>query len=421
MKLSPALSAFLQDTRARLAPFLQDLPRHLHFLWRYLRLWIRRDSITKACCLGAAILLFYFIKFDGLASRDYIVSIDPLTDRSDLSIANINPNPVIVSLRGPKEAIRSFDGEGLGIRIHPKPPKKGDVRSVSLRRRSVTGIQDSALRVVAFKPSSVEVTFDSDVSMDFDLRPPAYKAPTQLKDYDVSFAYTNVVSIRGAKSILAQLRQLEQSAPAFSMETIDLSSRNQDFDTVVRIVPPKGFENLIVFNPEYGISQEGLLPVHVILKDTSVTREFKDIPLLLAERSGDSARYVSKPETVTVTINAKKSIADGVSVSNFVAIVNCTDLSGHDLPPDGIKRPVLANLRTPMKGVDILKVEPKEISVFTMPDPMPPSPPPPTAVEPQAGEETPSAAESAPAAPEPPATPEAAAEPQKETDHGQEG
>ncbi len=392
-------------------------------------MYLRKDQLTKIACLLVATVAYYYIRSDGLATTHFKVSIRPVItsdgsnspdkpdkpDKPPVSILRTDPEEVVVTIRGFKDAISAFDTRELR-QISPSVKYKGsDTAPIKLRRKMFTPFISGDIDSIKLDCSQVTVTFDEDMTIDVPVKKPSTVGKPVFEPYELVVDCPETISVSGPKSVLGTYPKEYFERHPFKTTSIDLANRTDNFETTVQIIPGSNMDKL---------KFEERLKVNVLLKDNRKTRTIEGVKLHLATVSGDENRYVSNPTTIDLVIRGREEEVAKVAPENIFAVVACT---ADEISPEGTPCKVHVRLlgNGVFSGVELVE-EPKDV-LISIAQPPAPEPQPqdaqPQAMlpkEPQEAEppappqetsEPPSSPESPPTEPSPPESPAPQPEP----------
>ena len=409
MKSTSSLRASIDTAKERVLNGIESLaeadPKRF---FRRLRvsflMYLRKDQLAKLCCLLVATIAYYYIRSDGLATTHFKVSVTPVitSDRSgspdkSVSILRTDPEEVVVTIRGFKDAISAFDTRELR-QISPSVQYRGsDTASIKLRRKMFTPFVSGDIDSIKLDRSLVTVTFDEDMTIDVPVKKPSTVGKPVFEPYELVIDCPDTISVSGPRSVLGTYPKEYFENHPFKTTSIDLANRTDNFETTVQIIPGSNMDKL---------KFEERLKVNVLLKDNRKTRTIKGVKLHLASVSGDENRYVSNPTTIDLVVRGRDEEIAKVDPTNIFAVVAC---KADTISPEGTPCKVHVRLlgNGVFTGVELVE-EPKDvlISIAQPPVPEPPSQEP----QPQEPQESPAPSS---ASPEPlPLSPESTSSPE---------
>ena len=408
MKTPSSLRASIDTAKERVLNGIESLAEaDVKRFFRRLRvsflMWLRKDQLTKIGCLLVAIIAYYYIRSDGLATTHFKVSVAPVItsdssgspdkpdkpDKPPVSILRTDPEEVVVTIRGFKDAISAFDTREFR-QISPSVQYKGsDTAPIKLRRKMFTPFVSGDIDSIKLDCSKVTVTFDEDMTINVPVKKPSTVGKPVFEPYELVIDCPDTITVSGPKSVLGTYPKEYFEKHPFKTTSIDLANRTDNFETTVQIIPGSNMDKL---------KFEERLKVNVLLKDNRKTRTIEGVKLHLASVSGDENHYVSDPTTIDLIVRGREEEIAKVDPTNIFAVVAC---KADAISPEGTPCKVHVRLlgNGVFSGVDLVE-EPKDVLISIARPPA--SEPPPQEPQPHEPQESESPAPS-PLSPEPPA------------------
>jgi YbbR domain-containing protein len=250
---------------------------------------ITRDLTLKVFSLVIASVLFVFVGVESATPVDVEFHIDYRT-ADDMMLTGDPPTTVQTTLEGPWANLRSFD-------INSLPPVVVDLTGAepsTLRHRIDTSDVQApgGMKVVAMRPSELELTLDRRVERLLEVAPDIVERP--------AFGYTIVETRVEPKQVrvvgpMTRVRTLD----FVSTRPIDVSGREDDVAVEVDLRPPSPGIKLL----------DKRVKVLIEINEESVTRTFQAMKVLL-----DNAPRGTKvaPDNVAVSIKGPRRFVDAL-------------------------------------------------------------------------------------------------------------
>jgi YbbR domain-containing protein len=260
---------------------------------------ITEDWTLKLFSLGVAILLFLFVTVENATPVDVDFRVEyRLAD--DIMLTNDAPTTLHTTLQGPWAAFRSFDTSDLEpVVIDLKHAEPGTQRHII----DISAINPpGGMRVVAVRPSEVEITLDRRVERQVPVRPVIPEGPAygyEILDMRITPERARVV---GPASKM-------QTIDFIDTRTIDIMGREEDLKLEVDLRPPPPPLRLI----------DKHVMIFVVIGEEHVQRTFANVQV-----KSDDAPKGSRitPNVVMLTIKGPRRIVEKMEKDAFEAVVH---------------------------------------------------------------------------------------------------
>ncbi len=260
---------------------------------------VTEDWTLKVFSLGVAIMLFLLVTVENATPVDVDFRIEYRT-ADDMMLTNDAPTVLHTTLQGPSARFRSFDMADLEpVVLDFSRGEPGTQRhSVDLSSINPPG----GMKVVAIRPSEVEVTLDRRVERPVPVRPDVPEAPA------FGFEILDVRIVPARARVMGPASQT-QSIDFITTRTIDVMGREQDLNLEVDLRPPPPPLRLI----------DRRVSVFVEIGEEFVQRVFHNIPVRV-EGAPKNARVT--PAIVSVTLKGPRRTVDKMDKSKMAALVD---------------------------------------------------------------------------------------------------
>jgi YbbR domain-containing protein len=263
--------------------------------------FITEDWTVKLFSLGVAVLLFLFVTVENATSVDVDFRIEYRT-ADDILVTNDAPTVLHATLQGPWARLRTFETTDLEPAVLDLSRAEPGAQRHSIDLSAVTA--PGGMKVVAIRPSEVEVTLDRRVERQVPVRPDIPEAP--------AFGYEILdVRIVPARARVLGPGSKMQSIDFITTRTIDVMGREQDLNLEVDLRPPPPPLRLL----------DKRVSVFVEIGEEFTQRNFPNVPVRV-EGAPKNSRI--SPVTVTLMLKGPRRTIDKINRSKMVAVVDVT-------------------------------------------------------------------------------------------------
>ncbi len=279
------------------------------------------DWPWKLAALGVALIVFFGVRRSVSYTQTLTLTVEAEMTDGGQALTGFEPGVVAVTFRGSEAAVRRLSLPGaepprVRLRLHQPPPGVSRVR-LALARRDVSC--DDGLRVVAIEPAHVVAFFDSSDTRALPVAEPVVTGAPEAGAVRVAIA-PRTGEVTGSR---ARLDELAARGIRLATANLDVSSRSEGFQTVLRVLPPDSRGGWTL--------RPDTVRADVRFVREDVERVFPEVPVhVLQSRSG--VRYRAEPETVEVTVSAPRRELGTIDPESVAALAG--EASG-TVAPDG--------------------------------------------------------------------------------------
>ena len=269
-----------------------------------------RDWPWKLVALGVACIVFYGVRRSVSYTQTLTLTVEAeMSEDGGQALTGFEPSVVAVTFRGSEDAIRQLSLPGAEpprIRLRFQQPPAGTTQmTLPIARRDVTC--SSGLRVTSISPGDVKAFFDSS-----DTR--ALPVATPLITNAPSDATIHVtIEPRTVEVTGSRVRLEELLADQIQLDTtpLDLTSRNEDFQTVLRVSPPDSRGGWTL-RPDTVRAD-----VHFIREE--IERDFPEVPVHVLQ-SPSGTRYQPEVPIVSLSVAGPRNDVETIDPSAVMVL-----------------------------------------------------------------------------------------------------
>ena len=257
------------------------------------------DWSLKLFSLGVAVLLFLFVTLENATPVDVDFRVEYRTTE-DIMLTNDAPTSLHITLQGPWAAFRSFDINELEPVIidlsHAEPgPQRHIIEMAAIN-------PPGGMRVVAVRPSEVDIILDRKVERQVPIRPDIPETPA------FGYSILDVRMVPQRARVVGPVSKM-QSIDFITTRTIDVMGREDDLSLEVDLRPPPPPLRLI----------DKRVVVFVDIGEEFVDRTFQNVPVKLENAPKGS---MVTPPAVALTVKGPRKVVDKLEKESLVAFVD---------------------------------------------------------------------------------------------------
>ena len=261
--------------------------------------FLTQDWTLKLFSLGVAILLFLFVTVESATPIDVDFRVEYRT-ADDIMLTNDAPTTLHTTLQGPWASFRNFDISELEpVIIDLTQAGPGTLRHV-IDTDDIN--PPGGMRVVAIRPSEMEVTLDRRVERLVPVHPDIPERPA------FGYEILDVRLVPPRVRVVGPVTRM-QSIDFITTRPIDVSGREDDLSLEVDLRPPP---------PPLRLVDKRVL-VFVEIGEEFVQRTFQNVPVRV---EGGPRGIRPSVNSVTVTLKGPRRIVDKMDKDHLEAFVN---------------------------------------------------------------------------------------------------
>jgi len=286
--------------------FLGDLPRLLSppRLWHRLRHLHVEHKGLKLLSLGLAILLFIVSRQPVSDVKLFNVPLEYRGQSANVEISGDVEQTVSVRVRGPRDFVRSLMPNQLSVVADLSNKEPGE-RVVQLHAEDVS-LPDNSIRVIQIEPASIRLTLEPKVRKRVAVQA---QFMGQLAD-GLEIYHTAVeppeVELEGPQSQINKVNLV-------LTETVNLTGRNKDFQTVVDVETPHRSLRVLNASP---------IKLWVEVGEKRESRRLPGVPVVWGGQTS-GGRLLTK--TVEVELHGPRSSVEALQAKDLRAEVGAVN------------------------------------------------------------------------------------------------
>jgi len=281
--------------------------------WEAVRDALLDNRGLKLMALLLAVLTYYAVRTETGYEVDYEVPVQVKMERG-IAILEQNPMAVRVRFRGSQEDLLRLDVRKLKAVVQPSA---GDTESaeaeIPVRAGDIDGMQH--VRPLRIEPPMVKLVFDREIGTIASVAKPKIVGTPLVGKAEVEFEPQSV-RIRGPKRRLDELKRDGQVV--VQTEPVDVDGRVKSFTKQIRVVPPG----------DTWVSQiePSTVTAKVSIVSATLTRQWKDVPVLALSGPGAQSDVLFEPPAVSVTLEGSAEQLDRLTQNAMTVFVDCVAL-----------------------------------------------------------------------------------------------
>ncbi len=299
--------------------------------------WLVFDWRWKGLALLLATLLYFVIRGSIRHTQTLVVPID-IDPQAQVAAATIEPLSAEVTIQGTLNELQRFSGRDLRLVLRPGFSNDPAVNASWIRRwlRSLFGSRSMVrshteefrlsarrlrgarenIRVVKIEPKMAKVTYDVRGEVDLPVAEPVVVGKPYRGRVVIDYS-PRTVRVTGSRD---QLDAMVANGVQLQTEPVDVEGRVQGYKKTLPILQPS-MTRLVKFEPAE-VSAE----VKIIAD--RFTREFQDVPVLLAAAPGGGGAWRASPEAVGVRLSGRAEMIAALQTNQVAVMVDLRTISG---------------------------------------------------------------------------------------------
>ena len=264
--------------------------------------FLTEDWTLKLFSLGVAVLLFLFVTVENATPVDVDFRIEYRT-ADDIMLTNDAPTVLHTTLQGPWARFRSFDIADLEpVVLDLSRSEPGTQRHV-IDKSAIHS--PGGMKIVAIRPSEVELLLDRRVERQMHVRPDIPQAPA------FGYEILDVRIVPPRVRVLGPASKM-QNDDLISTRTIDVMGREETLTLDVDLRPPPPPLRLL----------DKRVRVFVEIGVEFVKRSFVNVPVSIVGGQGRGHGVRVNPSAVTLTVKGPRRTVDKMDKDQLDAYVD---------------------------------------------------------------------------------------------------
>lgn len=272
-----------------------------------LKNFLSNNAGMKILAVLLATVSFYAIRGRTGLELPYDIPLEVVVEEG-VAVLEKEAQTVQVTLRGSPDDHRRLQHKQIRAVIRPRTVALSGSEKVHVEAHNIEGA--SGVTVVKIKPSSVLLTFDREAEKQVRVEKPRTTGTPLIGRAELAYE-PEYVTLRGPR---LRLRDLE----TVTTEPIDVDGRVESFSKTVRVLSPGD-----KWVPEIEPNE---ITVRVRIVTELVSRSWTNVPVLAIIEQGTATTVRFEPPTVSVTVEGRAEIIDGIANEIMKVFVNCLGL-----------------------------------------------------------------------------------------------